>query len=193
MPDTLKPFDQILEADSIWQDFILRNRETGVVRERTVRDHYSSIESIQVSSVVPESVREHFDVARNLFVYSWFISDFMPVAEMHGFSSVEYAIRLKSGNPKLMLKNGLELAISERWISDAGFRYYRIKDESSGEEGFATQSSESEDVQAYCNILVDAFPYVRNTLAHGNKISHLGGLTTLAICADLINQIFESS
>ncbi|MEQ1795335.1 MAG: hypothetical protein ABL970_14220 [Nitrospira sp.] len=189
----LKSFGQILEPDSIWRGFVLRNRETGAVREKTFRDHYSSIETIQISSAAPESVREHFDVARNLFVYSWFVSDFMPVAEMHGFSSVEYAIRLKSDNLKLMLKNGLELAISKRWISDGGFRYYRIKGESSDGERVATQSSESEDVQEYCKILLDAFPYLRNTLAHGNKISHLGGLTTLAICADLINQLFESS
>jgi hypothetical protein len=193
MPNTLKRFDEILEPDSIWRGFVLCNRNTGVVRERTFRDHYSSIERIQLSSVAPESAKEHFDVARNLFVYSWFVSDFMPVAEMHGFSSVEYAIRLKSGNPKVMLKNGLEFAISQKWISDAGFRYYRVKNESSADEGSSNKTPDTEDVQDYCKILLDAFPYLRNTLAHGNKISHLGGLATLAICADLINQLFESS
>ena len=125
MPDTLKPFDQILEADSIWRGLVLYSHETSTSRDRTLRDHYSGIESITLMQSVPESVREQFDTARNLLLHSWFVYSFIPIAQLHAFSSVEYAIRIKSGKP-LMLRAGLELAIKEEWIKDSGFRYYNI-------------------------------------------------------------------
>lgn len=191
MSVTLKSFDQILEADSIWRGFVLYNHETGIKRERTLRDHYSAIEPIRLSPAVPNSIREHFDTARNLLLYAWFVYDFIPLAQLHAFSSVEYAIRVKSGK-KLMLKHGLELAIKEKWITDEGFRYYKVKEHVAEEEIQNTTSSDTEDVQAYCKILLDAFPYLRNELAHGNQMTYPGGLVELAICADLINQLFES-
>lgn len=189
MPVTLKPFGQILEADSIWRGFVLYNRETGIKRERTLHDHYSAIEPIQLVTTVPQSIQEHFNTARNLLAYAWFVYSFLPVAQMHAFSSVEYAIRVKSGK-KLMLKKGLELAIKEHWITDKGFRYFKVKQQDPEGSLPDARSSDSEDVQAYCKILSDAFPYIRNELAHGNPMIYPGGLVELAICADLINQLF---
>lgn len=194
MPDMLKPFDQILEADSIWRGFVLYNREIGTSRDRTLRDHYSGIESITLMQSVPESVREQFDAARNLFLYSWFVYSFIPIAQLHAFSSVEYAIRIKSGKP-LMLTAGLELAIKERWIKDSGFRYYNInvRHDMLGDDTPPATSLGAKDIQAYCKILLDSFPYLRNELAHGNPMNYPGGLDLFAICADLINQLFEPS
>jgi len=92
-----------------------------------------------------------------------------------------------------MLKQGLELAIKEKWINDRGFRYYTVKRGVPSDGTLPTTGADVEDVQAYCKILLDTFPYLRNELAHGNPIGTPGGLTELAICADLINQMFESS
>ena len=193
MPDTLKPFEQILEPDYFMSSFVVVNRETGEKRKRTLFDHHSAIASIQLSSRVPDSLQEHFDVARNLFLFSWFAYHFMAVGERHAFSSVEYALRLKSGKPKLMLKEGIELAIKERWIEDSGFQYYSVRREECGEEKQTTKGVDGDDAQAYCNILLDSLPYLRNHVAHGNPMSSLGGLTTLAICADVINQLFDGT
>lgn len=192
MPDMLKPLDQILEADSIWRGFVFYKHETDIARERTLPDHHSGIEPIQLSSAVPESIREHFDTARNLLLYAWFVYSFIPVAQLHAVSSVEYAIRIKSGKP-LMLKHGLELAIKEKRITDRGFRYYKVKEHEFGEDLPYAMNHDIEDVQAYCKILSDAFPYLRNELAHGNPMSYPGGLTELAICGDLINQLFDGT
>jgi len=54
-------------------------------------------------------------------------------------------------------------------------------------------SPDAKDIQAYCKILLDSFPYLRNELAHGNPMTYPGGLDLLAICADLINQLFDPS
>ena len=194
MPDKLKPYDQILEADSIWRGFVLYNHETGTSRDRTLRDHYSGIESITLMQSVPESVREQFDTARNLLLYSWFVYSFNPIAQLHAFSSVEYAIRIKSGKP-LMLKAGLELAIKEQWIKDSGFRYYDIivPKDMLGNDTPPASSHDAKDIQACCKILLDSFPYLRNELAHGNPMTYPGGLDLFAICADLINQLFDGT
>ena len=191
MPNKLKPYDQILEADAIWRGFVLYNRETGTSRDRTLRDHYSGIESITLMQSVAESVREQFDAARNLFLYSWFVYNFVPIAQLHAFSSVEYAIRIKSGKP-LMLRAGLELAIKEQWIEDSGFRYYNInvRHDMPGDDTPPASSPDAKDIQAYCKILSDSFPYLRNELAHGNLMTYPGGLDLFAICAVLINQLF---
>ncbi len=194
MPDTLKPFDQILEADSIWRGFVLYNRETGTSRDRTLRDHYSGIETITLMQSVAGSVREQFDAARNIFLYSWFVYSFIPIAQLHAFSSVEYAIRIKSGKP-LMLKAGLELAIKEQWIKDSGFRYYNqnVRHDMFADDIPPAGSPDAKDIQAYCKILLDSFPYLRNELAHGNPMTYPGGLDLFAICADLINQLFDGA
>ena len=194
MPDKLKPYDQILEADAIWRGFVLYNRETGISRDRTLSDHYSGIESITLTQSVAESVREQFDAARNLFLYSWFVYSFIPIAQLHAFSSVEYAIRIKSGKP-LLLRSGLELAIKEQWIKDSGFRYYNIsvRHDMLGDDTLPASSPDAKDIQAYCKILLDSFPYLRNELAHGNPMTHPGGLDLFAICADLINQLFDGT
>lgn len=192
MPNALKPFGQILEADSIWRGFRLCNRETGAIRDRTLYDHYSAIEAIQLSSAVPESIREQFDIGRNLLLHSWFVYNFIPVSQLHAISSVEHAIRIKSGR-LLMLKPGLELAIKEKCINDSGFRYYTMEHDVPGVGTLPVTSADVEDVQAYCKILSDAFPYLRNELAHGNPMSYPGGLAELAICADLINQLFDGT
>lgn len=194
MSNVLKPFDQILEPDSIQGGFALYNRETGVSRDRTLRDHYSGIESISLMQSVPESVRQQFDAARNLLLYSWFVYGFVPIAQLQAFSSVEYAIRIKSGKP-LMLTTGLKLAIEEHWIKDRGFHYFNInvRHDMLGDDTSPASSPDAKDVQTYCKTLLDTFPYLRNELAHGNPMIYPGGLDLFAICADLINQLFELS
>lgn len=194
MFDALKPFDQILEPDSMQRGFALYNRETGVSRDRTLKDHYSGIESISLMQSVPESVRQQFDAARNLFLYSWFVYSFVPIAQLQAFSSVEYAIRIKSGKP-LMLTKGLELAIKEHWIKDSGFHCcdMDVRHGTLGDDAQPETSLDAKDNQTYCKILLDSFPYLRNELAHGNPMTYPGGLDMFAICADLINQLFELS
>jgi hypothetical protein len=190
--DTLKMFDEVLESDSRWGAFVLRNRETGAIRNLTLRDRYSDIEAITLATAVPEAIREHFDTARNLLLYSWFVYRFIPVAELHAFSTVEYALRIKSGRPNSMLKELFKLAIEKKWIKDSGFHYYNVTEEAASDDESVATNPDINDAQKYCKILLDSFPYLRNELAHGSNMLHPGGLTTLAICADLINQLFDS-
>lgn len=202
--DTLKSFEEILEPDSRQKAFALINRETGVIRERTLQDHYSAVEEIKLSEPVPGMIREHFETARNLLLYSWFEYRFMQVAELHAFASVEFALQdnipekirnekicKKCGAKKIGLKYYLDIAIKEGWIKDSGFRNYRrAEKERSGQE--VPDDHDKQDIQRYCKVLAESIPYLRNKLAHGSDMLHPSGFTTLAICADLINQLYET-
>lgn len=190
--DTLKAFDELLEPDSRQKHFAVVNRLTGEARPLSLRDKYQAVEMITLAQYVPDEIREHFDTARNLLVYSWFVYRFNQVAELHAFASLEFALKTKCGDSPKGLKKRLEAAVERGWILDSGFRYYRP----GAVEGFPGDEADSgnpdtKDVQEYCKTLIETMPFMRNELAHGSRMLHPNGLTTLAIVADLINQLFE--
>ncbi len=53
-------------------------------------------------------------------------------------------------------------------------------------------SKDNKDVQAYCKVVSDSMPFLRNSLAHGNIMLNFSAFRILAICADIINQIYEA-
>jgi len=190
--DTLKPFDELLEPDSRQKHFAVVNRMTGEVRSVTLRDRYQSIEQIMLTKDVPDEIREHFDTARNLLVYSWFVYRFNQVAELHAFSSLEFALKTKFGDSPKGLKKLLEEAVGLGLITDSGFRYFRpVADEVMPDDEAGSGNPDAKDVQVYCKTLIDTLPFMRNELAHGSQMLHPNGLTTLEIVADFINQLFE--
>ena len=189
--DTLKLFDEIHERDSRQKYFAVTNRETGEHRPITLYDRYHAVEQITLSKRVPDRIREHFDTARNLLVYSWFVYRFIPVAELHAYASLEYALKERNGASEKGLRRLLELAVERGWIKDSSFNHFQQDVEDAAEGRIVSENLDSSDVQDYCKILVDMLPYLRNEIAHGSSFLHPNRLTTLAICADLINQLFE--
>lgn len=189
--DKLKPFEKILEPDSRQKGFALINRKTGAIRERTLQDHYSAVEEIQLSESVPEKIREHFETARNLMVYSWFVYRFIQVAWLQAFASLEFALRekvpeemLKEFCKKLGMKKGfacyLRIAIEKGWIKDSEFRYW-----------VRGNPIQTDDPQTYCKVLMESLPNLRNELAHGSNMAYPDISMVLKICADLINQLYK--
>ncbi|MFJ3059016.1 hypothetical protein [Herbaspirillum sp. NPDC087042] len=61
--------------------------------------HYSLQERSQVINsfalipCVPQSIQTHFETAKNLFLYAWFVYRFHMVAEQYAFSTLELALR----------------------------------------------------------------------------------------------------
>jgi len=149
---------------------------------------------------VPTAIRVHFDTARNLLLYAWFVYRFEPVAEMHAYASVEYALRLHARVPprsKTDLKSLLAKAVRKGWIRDDGFRHYRrIVDRRAEFErveaatGGIPAPAADPKAQSYVEILAKHLPEFRNDLAHGSGMLAPRGWTSLALCCDLINQLF---
>ncbi len=148
----------------------------GKARRLSLDDIYSEVSRIQLHDGVPECIRSHFAQAQNLAVYSWHYYPFNVTAQFMGFVSVEFALRKKTGK-KSNFQNLIREAVEKGWIADEGFTMARHR------EGTLEKS--------YVETLIEVIPTLRNELAHGSGMLHNNSLSSLLICAEFINQLFE--
>jgi len=75
----------------------------------------------------------HFETAKNLYLYAWFVYRFFPVAEKHALASLEFALRLRlaglfplefgtNARRVVGMRKLLERARKANLISNAGLR-----------------------------------------------------------------------
>lgn len=64
-------------------------------RPISIQDQYDCISNFILNSTVPKSISTHFETAKNLYLYSWHVYRFYPVAEQQAFATLEYALRLR--------------------------------------------------------------------------------------------------
>ena len=200
MMDTLKPLKEVTEPDERWAHFGYPDPVDFSFHPVSLAERNASIAAISLNPSVPEYIQEHFETAKNLLLYAWFVYRFIPVAQLHAYSTVEMALKERARQVTLKTKSLaklMEVAIERGWIHDEGFSNIRRERELMEQEcewrrqfGLAPTPEEN-DAQRYCKVLMDSIPFLRNDLAHGSKTLHPGGIGTLAICADLINQLFK--
>jgi len=148
----------------------------GRAKHLTLDDIYSEVSRIQLHDGVPEDIRNHFAQAQNLAVFSWYYYPFNVTAQFMGFVSVEFALKQKTGKTA-PLKNLIREAVEQGLITDKGFTI--------------AQYREGNPERSYVETLIEAMPNLRNRLAHGSVMLHNQSLSSLLICAEFINQLFE--
>ena len=163
--ETLKPLDEICQPDVRYRNRVDLDHSTGITTDTTVESIYRLIQPIQLDENVPEEIRSHFEIARNLALYSWFVYSFNVVAAMQAYSSLEMALKRKTGKERISLKKTLAEAFQGRKL----------------ESGLGPPIDISE-----------AVAYLRNDLAHGNSTMHGQAIYALDLCAKLINELFTS-
>jgi hypothetical protein len=162
--ERLKLLEEICQPDERHRNRVDVEIATGVVSDTTVQSMHSLIEKITLDNNVPDEVRSHFETAKNLALYSWFVYSFNVVAAMQGYASLEMAVRIKSGDSATPFK----------LLLDRAFK---------GRELVSTFGPPIE--------LSVAVPKLRNELAHGSRTLHGQGIAVLQLCADLINELFQ--
>lgn len=134
--DPLKPLDQVLEPDirSTWMASY--DPETGI-RKKTLADHHAEIARVTLNESVPLGIRQLFENAKNLVLYSWFFYRFHQSAELSGFGALEMALREKAKKSaaewwakfeKLhppSMQALFEKAGNEHWIRNEDFSVWR--------------------------------------------------------------------
>lgn len=125
--DPLKPFEEILKPD-------IRSAYSPV---RTLEVRHQELAQIVISDAAPIGVKQLFETAKNLALYSWFVYRFHQPAELCAFGAIEMALREKAKRdapdwwkafPKErppMLWNLLDKARREGWIGNEGFSHWR--------------------------------------------------------------------
>lgn len=63
------------------------------IRQWTLHDQHDAIRKVELNASVPHSVRVHFETAKNIYLYSWFVYRFFPIAEQQALISLEFALR----------------------------------------------------------------------------------------------------
>jgi hypothetical protein len=92
--DALRPVEFICRHDPRTESCaIVDDERTGKFRSLEMADQWQAISYFNLNESVPKNIRIHFDTARNLYLYSWFVYRFYPVAEQHVMATLEYALR----------------------------------------------------------------------------------------------------
>lgn len=71
--EKLKALEEVCQPDVRYRNRVDLDLTTGAVSETTIQSIYRLIEPIHLSEKVPDDVRSHFEIAKNLALYSWYI------------------------------------------------------------------------------------------------------------------------
>lgn len=96
--EEVNPSDQLRNPQAVLvpdarSDFTVAFRPDGSVSKMTLVDRHQMIAEYVLADSVPQAIRVHFETAKNLYLYAWFVYRFYPVAEKHALASLEFALR----------------------------------------------------------------------------------------------------
>lgn len=206
--EEFKTIEEVTTVDVRNTYFVLRNSETGETRPNDLPDHYQSIGRFILNQSVPEKIRSRFNTAKNLLLYTWFVYDFYPVAELHALSALELALRHRIGEEELKvlrkqrkqlgMHTFVEHAVNNRWISNEDFSaYHRApmerarmdylirKTEEMRAKGLDSIAVDYDEVRVpeentidYLGILLKTVHRIRNAHAHGETMLYPASVWT---------------
>lgn len=174
----LKSLSSLHEPDERFRHLSFHDQTAGHLRPIRADDLHNEVSPIELSPAVPAEVRYQFDVARNAYLYSWLVYDFVIFAEQHSYIVLEMALRHRAKSEGLTSTSKLEpylrKAIKRGWLRKEDL-------DIPGAPGSRPMSFLSE------------LPKLRNKLLHGNV--HLSPEFTLMImrkCAELLNKLYPA-
>jgi hypothetical protein len=209
--DPLKPLSEVYAPDARQAHFI-----------GTLTDNHAILTQIALHTGVPNNVRQLFETAKNVSLYSWFVYRFHQVAESVAYSALEMALRERAGfvewsGPAATrpptLRPLLDQAKREGWIRNENFPSLRrmatekarteklalsLPTMTSNEDYPIAEPTEDEINAAmqtldYVQIVVESAPQLRNWLAHGSSMLSPRSLRTLELVAEIVNQLFVAT
>jgi hypothetical protein len=190
---TIKSKEQYFEPDPTNEIFPLLSLDK----------HYEMVlQYCQIHGDVPEDVRSYFNAVVTLYLYGWLYYPFYTLASERSFFAVEMALR-KRLPPKKLNKKGrdprnlvdlLREAKDAGLMGDEGFPSLENRRASAEEEAeILGRDPEPQPQEPYVDVLIRAFPRVRNRFAHPNMQSIMPpgpALDGLILAAEIINQLY---
>jgi hypothetical protein len=193
LSDGLEPLSSVLSRDERWRAF----------GNRTLEQHHAMIDRYALHSGVPADVWQHYENARNTWLYAFFNYRLLQVALMQVHVAGEVAIKARAklegmDTKKFTLKELLNMALERRWLLDVNFEVLADRAEREAEhlemlrymgvprEPFVGPLHE----QDYAKGLVEAFRKIRNALAHGEVVLKPNLSWEFLAVRDLIDQLF---
>jgi hypothetical protein len=179
----LKPIDQFYEPDTRFENIVQSfDQTTGILTFKSPHGLHDDVAALELNEAVPEKIRHQFDLARNVYLYSWFVYDFATVAEQQAYAALEAALRhryhVETGKPpdKPSLKSLFDFMIARNLLDAADFEF---------PAAWAPGGTYSE---------LEVLRMVRNTLAHGKFHLMPGGShSALETCHFIITRLFSAA
>ncbi len=133
-PDFLRNPESVDKADPRSEGISIL-AEDGI-RPKRIEDQYSAVAEFTLHDGVPEGIRIQFETTKNLFLYSWFVYRFYPVAHHHAYTCLELALRERfeqemydAGEKKRKfgpgLKKLLSYAVEKGYLKNENFEIWR--------------------------------------------------------------------
>ncbi|HEY5582342.1 MAG TPA: hypothetical protein VIK56_14510 [Rhodoferax sp.] len=123
--DKLRDATTALEPDA-------RARTTGAIRADgtvsmvTLEEWHAAVSGFALTLAVPLDIRVHFETAKNLYLYAWFVYRFYPVAEQQALATLEFALRERLARKRADYRASMEhiremeaRGLSEMWFDDS--------------------------------------------------------------------------
>lgn len=172
MMENFKTLEELTEMDE-------KHRLMGGICGSTpdLKSMHNYLSKEELNPNVPDEIKGQFNVAKNMALYSYFFYALVPEVHLKTYTIIEHALRIKSQPTKMMLNALMNHALSQGWISDAGFRHI---------------SHPSPDNE-WCRAMITTIPKLRNLKAHGSSMLVGDCLNHISSCADFINQLFPES
>lgn len=129
--------DYLREPDAVFLPDV-RSSKTDIFTKKplTIAYQYENVMVVKLHDGVPEGIRIQFETTKNLYLYSWFVYRFYPVAKHHAYACLELALRerfeaemIAAGEKKREfgpgLKRLLEYAASSGSLKDENFSIWQ--------------------------------------------------------------------
>jgi hypothetical protein len=89
----VKPFEAVASADSLRDPEAALSPDPRTNSLDSLTERQQWLDEYLLADSVPYPVRVHFETAKNLYLYAWFVYRFHPVAEKHVLATLEFALR----------------------------------------------------------------------------------------------------
>lgn len=130
--DSLRTSTTAFEPDARSR-MTLRLRADGTTSVVSLDERYAAVSGFELTMDVPLDIRVHFETAKNLYLYAWFVYRFYPVAEQQALATLEFALRERlalmfpdrfgsAAKQSSSLSRLLKTARNEKLITNASLR-----------------------------------------------------------------------
>lgn len=186
-PEKLRPAEYLHDPDPRNELTAWCDTTTGVIRPVQASDLHDAVAAFSLHPGVPEDIAQHFETVKNVYLYSWFIYRFQPVAELQSLACLEYALRLRMAGE---IRAG---KLKEKRPGLQRLMQYAIENQLVKNEGFARWVQAQDPEWDLLASLENALPQIRNDYAHGSYSLTPTALGVIELVHEIINQLFAPS
>lgn len=133
-PDFLRSPKSVCDADPRHASVVVLTDEG--YRPKCIEDQHNAVAALVLHEGVPEDIRIQFETVKNLYLFSWFVYRFYPVAQHQAYACLELALRERFeselspvGKKKQKfgpgLKRLLSYAVDKGYLKNENFELWR--------------------------------------------------------------------